>query len=118
MIEKEPAVTVKEEFQMVEENLLKISLAVIGLGEGKVREGGRRCLVSLAAGDMEELLRAQLPSLLAIFLSTSPTWSSVSYEKRLFEAVLHECPSALGHFPKEVVAIFRDILSNEKEPES
>ena len=115
---KEKQMFLTEELRMAEGNLLKISLAVIGLGEGKVRAGGRRCLVSLATGDMEELLRRQLPSLLKVFLSTSPTWSSVSYEKRLFEAVLHECPSALGHFPQEVVDIFRDILSNEKEPES
>ena len=108
----------EEDMKMVEGNLLKICLAVIGFGEGKVREGGRRCLSSLANGNMEELLKCHLPALLAIFLTTSPTWSSVSYEKRLFEAVLHECPSALGHFPKEVVDIFRDILSNEKEPES
>lgn len=87
-----------------EASILKLCLAIVGLGEREVREGGRRCLQGLAGGHGQEaLLRKLLPPILASYLTTAPTWSSISYEKKLFEAVVHECPSVLGYFPKEVL---------------
>ena len=115
--------TCKEDAEEAQSELFKLSLVVISLSSNELkRERARDCqqkIMKLAALDSLELLyKSNVPVLFEAFVNSSPTWSSVSYEKLMFEAVLHECGMVAGHFPGLVVTIFRNILSNENDPES
>ena len=96
--------------------LFKLSLVVISLSSNELkRERARDCqqkIMKLAALDSLELLyKSNVPVVFEAFVASSPTWSSVSYEKLMFEAVLYECGMVAGHFPGLVVTIFRNSLA-------
>ena len=115
--------TCKDDSKHVMADLFILSLAVISLSGNEMRrERARACQEKImefaTIESLEMLYKNNIQNIFQTFLGSSPTWSSVSYEKHMFEAILHECGVVAGHFPDMVVTIFRNILSNENDPES
>ena len=96
-----------------------VSLAVVSMASMEsTRDRARQCQHLLATSSLEQLYRDHTPPLFTAWTTSSSTWTSVSYEKLLFEGVMHECGEVAGYFPGLVVTIFKNILSNENDPES
>ena len=115
--------TCKEDSKIVKAELFKLSLVVISLSASEnKRDRARTCQNNLRTftemNSLEMLYQENTPNIFKTFIDSSPTWTTVSYEKFVFEAVLHECGVVAGYFPGLVVTIFKNILSNENDPES
>ena len=77
--------TCMEENQVAQAEVFKLSLVVISLSASEIRrERSRVCqqkLMKFAALDsLEMLYKENVPKLFEVFVASSPSWSSVSYE--------------------------------------
>ena len=91
--------------------LVKILLAVESLSrEPRLVERVRGWEVRVGGGETE-IYRAALPSLLAEYLTTSPSWTQVSPQLEIFRRILAQSGAVTGHFPRTVLAILTNLCS-------